>query len=648
MTHMTFNVSELAKRVCYAAALCAVSVTASAALSLEKQRQVYEQAQNLIDNNDIDGYLSIRPKIADYPLTPYVDYRVFLRQLSSKSPEQVDEFIKDYEAFPFSRRIRAPYLDSLYRQKDWKTITEFQKFEPSGERYQCIFYVAQLEQGKQVAAFKGAEHMWLRGKSIADECDPLFFAWDKSGGRTDDMILQRMLLAFDARNGGLITYLQKLPKSAKAQQQAKAMKALFDKPESVAGFAKKQSANDFNRAQSEYALKKLARKNIEQAQVAYASVVKGQKFSPQEAQALADYIAIRLIRTESESLAKWRDDKTKTSKHLPLIESRIRLSIQNGDWEGVQKWIAVLNQEEQASLRWQYWLGRSEIALGEQGAGKKRLAKLVGQRNFYSVAAANAIGQSIKYPSSSVTLDKKAIQPYQKSLLRIEELIETDKIAAAKSEWVHLLRRVDNDEKTMLAAYAASKRWYHLTVAASIQAKMWDNMELRFPVAHRWWFNFYADKHNIDPITMMSLARQESALDSEARSPVGARGLMQIMPATAKYTARKYKLKYQGTEDLYNVGKNIEIGSHYLQGLMEDYDNNRIFALAAYNAGPNRVKTWRERTQGKVDAYSFIEAIPFKETRGYVQNILMFETYYRDLLGVDGAFLTQNEINTKY
>ncbi len=90
---------------------------------------------------------------------------------------------------------------------------------------------------------------------------------------------------------------------------------------------------------------------------------------------------------------------------------------------------------------------------------------------------------------------------------------------------------------------------------------MWDNIELRFPIAHRWWFNFYAKKHDIDPITMMSLARQESALDSEARSPVGARGIMQIMPATAKYTARKYKLTYQGSDDLYNVGKTSRLAA---------------------------------------------------------------------------------------
>lgn len=137
-------------------------------------------------------------------------------------------------------------------------------------------------------------------------------------------------------------------------------------------------------------------------------------------------------------------------------------------------------------------------------------------------------------------------------------------------------------------------------------------------------------------------------MDSEARSPVGARGIMQIMPATARYTAKKYQLSYDNADDLYQVGKNIEIGSHYLNSLLEKYDNNRIFAFAAYNAGPQRVDRWRKETDGKLDAYAFIEAIPFSETRGYVQNILMFETYYRDLMGVDGAFLNEHEVKTKY
>lgn len=83
------------------------------------------------------------------------------------------------------------------------------------------FYVAQLNQGKQVAAFKGAEHMWLRGSSIADECDPLFSAWDKAGERSDELILQRMLLAFDARNGGLLSYLQNCLNQARRSSKPK-------------------------------------------------------------------------------------------------------------------------------------------------------------------------------------------------------------------------------------------------------------------------------------------------------------------------------------------------------------------------------------------------------------------------------------------
>lgn len=632
-----------------ASMVCSASYASSAmAIDLTQQRAIYDQAQRLLDKKDVAGFHAIRDQIADYSLTPYLDYRAFLIDIGQRTPAQVETFIEQHRTLPFSARLRAPYLDNLAKQKQWRTMLEFQRVEPRGETYQCHYYYAFHQMGDDETAFAGAEKLWHSGKSISAACDPLFSAWEKSGLRTDEQILQRMQLAFEARNGSLMNYLKKQVESQKAQQQAREMKALFSKPETVAEFARAHPANDFYRQQVEQGLKKLARKEVKQAQKLYAKVVKAQQFSPAHAQKLADYIAFRLINTESDVLAKWRDEKIATSRSYVLIERRVRLAIQHADWQGIQDWIGLLPDEKQNSLRWQYWLGRSEIALGDKVAGQQRMEKLIGQRNFYSVAAAKEVRRSIHYPISSLQLDRALVQPFRRSLNRIDELIERDKIAAAKSEWRWLLKRADAKQKEMLAAYASYKRWYHLTVTASIEAKMWDNMQLRFPVAHRWWFDFYGEKHSINPITLMSLARQESALDVEARSPVGARGIMQIMPTTAKYTARKYQLSYQGTSDLYQVGKNIEIGSHYLKGLLEQYDNNRIFAFAAYNAGPHRVKTWRGRTQGKLDAYAFIEAIPFKETRGYVQNILMFETYYRDLLGVDGAFLNQDEIATKY
>ncbi|WP_418113925.1 murein transglycosylase [Vibrio scophthalmi] len=629
--------------------LYSVNGLAASPSYLEEQRALYDQAQQLLDNKQVDQYQAMRSKIAQYPLTPYVDYRTLLATLDEQSPQQVERFIEQHKSFPFSSRIRAPYIDMLARKQQWQTLLEFQADLPRGEQYQCHYYNAQYQTGNQALAFKGAEDLWLHGRSISDACDPLFKAWQKAGLRSDEQILNRMLLAFDARNGGLLKYLAKEVQSKQSKQQAQQMIALFNQPENVAAFAKKQPANTFYRKQSEMALQKLARKNVEQAQQAWATVVDGQKLTPPQAQKLADYIALRLVNsTDSAELISWRDQQIAISSSIKLKERRIRLAIQEADWSGIADWIATLPEEQANNLRWQYWLGRSEMATGAKAQGERRLEAILGERNFYSVAAAEQLNRAVVYPQTSLALQRSLVKPFNASLERIGELIARDKIAAAKSEWRHLLNRATPEQKQMLAAYAAQKRWHHLTVTATIQAKMWGNLALRFPLAHRWWFDFYGEKHSVDPVTLMSLARQESAMDIEAKSPVGARGVMQIMPATAKYTARKYDLGYAGVDDLYKVGKNIEIGSRYLQSLLEKYDNNRIFAFAAYNAGPGRVKTWRGRTQEKLDAYAFIEAIPFNETRGYVQNILMFETYYRGLLKQDGVFLHENELNTKY
>ncbi|MFA0077110.1 transglycosylase SLT domain-containing protein [Vibrio artabrorum] len=621
---------------------------ASNASELEMQRDVYDRAQEVLDNHDLKAYSVLRNQIQTYPLTPYTDYRAFLIDLGERTPAEVDAFIEENKALPFSNRMRAPYLDSLASQKQWKTILEFQTKEPVGEKYQCIYYRAHYEQGNQELAFKGAKQLWLSGRGVDDACTPLFKSWDQAGLRTDKLILDRMLLAFEENNGKLMIYLIKQLDDDESVAKAKQMKVLFNHPEDVLTFAKEHPANQFYQTQTQLGFEKLARTSASRAQEVFDDVVVTQHFSKEKAQELADYLALRLINTDSEVLMAWRDKMLARSSQSILLERRARLAIQHADWVGLKEWIARLDDKHQASILWQYWQGRAEIATGDTDKGNKRLSNILGQRNFYSVAAAKQLGQPIHYPTSTLKFNAETVKPFTTSLVRIDELIDRDKIAAAKSEWRWLLTHADKNQKAMLAAYAATRGWNHFMVTASISAKIWSNIALRFPVAHKWWFDFYAEKHDIDPITLMSLARQESAMDSEARSPVGARGIMQIMPKTAQYTANKYKIKYQGSEELYDVGKNIEIGSYYLESLLSQYDNNRILAFAAYNAGPGRVKQWRSRSDEKLDAYAFIEMIPFKETRGYVQNILMFETYYRDILGEKGPFLAPHEATTQY
>ncbi|ENM5757160.1 transglycosylase SLT domain-containing protein [Vibrio mimicus] len=627
---------------------CAMGSASASALDLEAQRAQYEQAQRWLDEKKIPEYQRIRKQIESYPLTPYLDYRAFLVDLGSKPPIAVRNFIDSHKEYPFSGRVAAPYLDALAQNKKWAALLQFQTQLPNGETYQCHYYNAKLQTGKRIEAFEGAKKLWLNGASIADACDPLFAEWERVGGLTDEWVLKRSLLAFEGRNRNLMIYLQKKLDGKKSQAKAQAMLELFDKPERVVAYSRKASQDPINQKVAELALQKWARSEPQEAQAVLNDVAKAQSWNREQKSRISHFIAIRLMETEDKALAKWRDEVARQSNNVRLIEARTRLALRENNWRELTQWISVLPEQERKTLRWQYWLGRSEMVLGKKKEGTERLKALLGQRSFYSVAAAKVLKQSVNYPTSTVTLDMTLIKAHKKALVRIDELIALDKVIAAKSEWRWLLERVSQKEKEMLAAYAANAGWHQMTITATISASLWDNNQLRFPVVHQNLFNLHGQKNGIDPITLMSLARQESAMDSDAQSPVGARGLMQIMPDTARYTARKYQLSYSNPDELYQVGKNIEIGSRYLSSLLERYDQNRILAFAAYNAGPSRVDTWLKRSQGKLDAYGFIEAIPFAETRGYVQNILMFETYYRDLMGVEGRFLNDHELNTKY
>ncbi|WP_086982262.1 transglycosylase SLT domain-containing protein [Vibrio aphrogenes] len=615
---------------------------------LEIQRQVYEKGQDLLDAGDVAGYQVIRPQIASYPLTPYIDYRVYLTDIENRQPQEVNAFTEKYQTFPFSSRVRANYLDALAKNKQWKTLLEYQQEEPRDQRYRCYYYYAKWTQGQKDAAYQGAKDLWLTGSSVSSACDDLFDQWTQAGLRTETLILERMLLSFKSGHSGMFRYLDGLLTSDNAKASSKDLQALYRDPSKVGEFSKKAKVTPFNQQLTEYAFRQLIRKNTQQAVELYEQVVQAQKL-PLTAQVdLSNYASAWLMNTDSSSLAQWRDSMLNKQGLPSRVERRARIAIQNADWKDLAHWISKLPAEDQQSLRWQYWSARVEMAQGKTKQAKQRLQPLLGQRNFYSAAAAELLGEPIRYQSKMLNEKLPDIKAKQAALDRIQEMINVDKISAAKSEWRWLLWHSTQSEKKALVQYAAEKHWHHFTVVATIEAKMWDYTSLRFPIAHRWWFDFYSKKNDVPLITLMSLARQESALDVEARSPVGARGIMQIMPTTAKHTADVYDLKYQHADELYNVQKNIEIGSSYLGGLLDDFNHNRIFAFAAYNAGPHRVKVWRARSNQKIDAYSFIEAIPFDETRGYVQNILMFETYYRNLLGQEGAFLTPQEVKEKY
>ena len=633
------------------AVLCiGMSVHTVEALSIDESRIQYQEAKELLNEKKFDEYVKVREDLGDYPLAPYLDYREFRMDLRSKTPDDIRVFRHAHKTLAIGNSLDYQYLVVLGLNERWTEFLDYFPNEPSSNNLQCYYYQAKNELGDKKTAWKGAEKLWLTGGSVTYECDDLFKAWSDAGKLTDELIIDRMLLVYKARNNSLFSYLEKMLTSDSSKAEAKEIITLFNDPDLLLSFSNENKASDFTKKLTLIAMEREGLINPKKAIEMFPDIAKKQRYSKDERVKIIHRIVSSIMSTSSDELAQWRDTQLEQYPEDYYIERRIRVAIRTADWGDMSKWMEYLTPESKESLRWQFWQARIDYENGEQDKADARLRKLLGQRNFYSVAAANILGEPIQYPMNKAPSNVKPVkEKYKNELARVKELIAIDEISTAKNEWEYLLNRASKTEVKELASYAAQHRWNHFTVLATIKGKMWGYLSLRFPIAHQWWFGHYSKELGLDKITLMSLSRQESGLYVEAQSPVGARGLMQIMPATAKYTAKKIDYdKYKGVDSLNDVDVNIHIGSNYLKGLLDDYDGNRIFALAGYNAGPHRVKRWRAVSDEKLDAYAFIEAIPFKETRGYVQNILMFETYYRSLLGEKGPFLTEKELNLEY
>ncbi|MEC6797555.1 murein transglycosylase [Photobacterium sp. S4TG1] len=623
------------------------TVTAQAA-SLEQQRTWYEQAQNAFSANDMAVFHQKKTQLGGYPLYPYLEYREFNAQLATQKPSQVQVFVDKYKMLPFSQTIKNRYLNQLVKTGQWRDFLMLQPAVPRNTDLQCAFYYAKEQMGHTKLAWQGADKLWQTGRSLPTGCDNLLDSWSTAGKRTNAMILDRMVLAYADGNNSLLSYLDTLL-SGDAQAAGETALALYDQPQNVGAFAKKSKVTPFNQALTQSAFLRLARTDTKQAVAEYDQVIRGQHFDKATQQILADAVASRLMSTTDTTLAKWRDSKLAQSDNASLLERRVRNAIREADWKQTQLWIDRLPKEAQQTPRWTFWKAKLLAQNGKKKQADKIYTSLLGERDFYSAAAATILNKPIVYPLTNAPTSTALLKPYKKNLARVKELIALDKVTAANREWGYLLSKITNVQtKRQLAVYAEKHQWHYLAIQATISGKLWDHMTLRFPLAHKWLFDFFSEQRNIPASTMMALARQESALNIHARSRVGASGLMQLMPATAAETAKKLDYKYLGKQSLFDPSVNIRLGSAYLKMMLERNDGNRVYAFASYNAGPGRVAQWKKVTDGKLDVYAFIEQIPFNETRGYVQNVLMFDIYYNELMGRKGVLFSSQELTARY
>ena len=308
---------------------------------------------------------------------------------------------------------------------------------------------------------------------------------------------------------------------------------------------------------------------------------------------------------------------------------------------------ARLQQENE----WQYWLSRALDAEGASADARAMLETLAGKNTYYGFLAADRLHRAYRIVQEDATdadIDEAAFLDRHRHLLRARELFYLDRIVDARREWFEALRHLDQDQIRIAATLASRWKWHDSAIRTVARTPHRSDYSLRFPMPYKTQVMELAQSRELDPALIYGIMRRESLFDPLARSRVGALGLMQLMPSTARLVARRLGLKKPRQADILRVENNLSFGTHYLKTVLDRFDNNVALAAAAYNAGPRNVERWLPK-ETPMSADLWVETVPFGETRNYVQAVLAYSTVFDRSLGRDAPMSSRmHEIRTSY
>ena len=321
--------------------------------------------------------------------------------------------------------------------------------------------------------------------------------------------------------------------------------------------------------------------------------------------------------------------------------ARSALRLQN--WNSLSAIIKQMPADLQTSNAWQYWLARCYQAQGKTKEAQHiwRYVSTTG-RNFYAVLSLEELGDRANAKTNvqraSAAQIKKATK--EPALARAIALFHAsnsegraDLREDGRREWRHAMRGKTEDQLLVAAALAEQEGFLEMAIYSADQTNHKLDYSLRYLSPYRNITQGYANNLGLDSAWVYGLIRQESRFIIGARSTVGASGLMQIMPATAKWISGKMGI---GGYDIDNIDTNIQMGTWYLNNVHESL-RHEVLATAGYNAGPGRARVWR--ANHPLEGAIYAETIPFNETRDYVQKVMTNAVYYADLFGQSNTSL---------
>ena len=563
-------------------------------------------------------------RLSDYAIPSYVEYYRLYPRLISAPEGEIRSFLERYDGTAIADRLRNDWLLILGRAHLWRAFDEqYPLFVLNDDtQVKCYAMQSRLAKGENIA--RPARELLVQPKYYGDACSELIIRLSQEKQFTDIDVWNQIRLASEYGFGGLARRL-----ASQTDATEKQVTLAIDKPGPVLdrGIVAPRASREL----FIIALGRVARDDHEKAARALNKILP-RLSKDEQANAWAQIALPASLQLSSEAANYWRKSWG-ASLSADAYQWRARAALRIADWSMVGKAIEAMPRELQKDPAWVYWRGRAVLAEGKAEDAKNYFQSISSLSSFYGLLAIEELGQKIMVlappqPSRSDEIAEAAANPGFRNAFKFFDM---EMRFEGNREWNWQLRKLSERQLLAAAEFARQSDVLDRMVTTADRARVELDYNHRYPAPHNVIMQAAVTPLGLDKAWVYGLIRQESRFVKAARSSVGASGLMQVMPATARYVAAKIGMTGYSGSSLNDTQTNILLGTNYLNMVLAKLGGSQTLATAAYNAGPSRPRLWRTSLAKPVEGAIFAETIPFSETRGYVKSVLANATWYAAL-----------------
>ncbi len=558
-----------------------------------------------------------------HPLQAWAEYWSLRLKLDDGDTSGIADYLARHPNAYLAEKLRADWLRGLGKKADWESFRrELPALALPDAEISCY---AGLASGQTEIV----RPLWSSGQDLPQACEQLVDQLVAAGGLGVEEVWQRVRRLFEAKRvGAARTAAAYLP--AGEGWDGRGLESIAQAPaRHLDKLPVGWDARRGGREMALFAVQRLARSEPQDAAKRLARIE--DRFPAEERAYGWGQIAMQAAQRHLPDALAWYDKAAATKLSEDQLAWQARAALRAGDWGAVLRTVAAMPPSLATQPDWIYWQGRALAAAGRADEARANYLRISGQPNFYGNLADEELGRPIEVPPRAVppSPDELAVVGANAGFQRALALFRTDMRIEGVREWVWSLRGMDDRALLAAAEFAHRHEVWDRAINTADRTLKQHNYSLRYVAPFSDQVRAKADRLALDNGWVYGLMRQESRFVMNAKSSVGAKGLMQLMPATAKWVAKKINLTDFHPNRVTEMDTNVTLGTHYMKMVLDSLDNHPVLASAAYNAGPGRARRWR--ADQPLEGAIYAETIPFSETRDYVKKVMSNAVYYNAL-----------------